>query len=283
MSDASVKRVGLIGLGKMGGPMVRHIIAGGFAVTGYDVKPALIETAAADGAIAAATPAEVAANADVVLIAVGFDAEVEMALFRNDGIMEGIGEGAIIAICSTVAPGTVARIARRIGEAPVRLIDCPLTRGEQAAIDGKMLTMVGCDKADFETCRPVMECYADSIFHLGSLGAGSTGKMVNNLILWACMSANREAMLLADGLGVDTELLRTALLASSAGNWSLETRADEQPTPWAEKDMMIVLGEADRLRLSLPLSGVVKEVIKQLKIERGYPTPSAEENWAEET
>jgi 3-hydroxyisobutyrate dehydrogenase/2-hydroxy-3-oxopropionate reductase len=72
-------------------------------------------------------------------------------------------------------------------------------------------------------------------------------------------------------------------LASSAGNWSLETRADEQPTPWAEKDMMIVLGEADRLRLSLPLSGVVKEVIKQLKIERGYPTPSAEENWAEET
>ena len=173
MSDASVKRVGLIGLGKMGGPMVRHIIAGGFAVTGYDVKPALIETAAADGAIAAATPAEVAANADVVLIAVGFDAEVEMALFRNDGIMEGIGEGAIIAICSTVAPGTVARIARRIGEAPVRLIDCPLTRGEQAAIDGKMLTMVGGDEADFEAWAPTLGDLGPKILRVGDVGTAS--------------------------------------------------------------------------------------------------------------
>jgi 3-hydroxyisobutyrate dehydrogenase-like beta-hydroxyacid dehydrogenase len=109
------------------------------------------------------------------------------------------------------------------------------------------------------------------------VGLIGLGKMVNNMILWACMSANREAMMLADGLGVDTEKLRGALLASSAGNWSLETRADEAPTPWAEKDMMIVLAEADRLRLPLPLSGVVKEVIKQLKVERGYPTPRAEE------
>lgn len=270
--------MGLIGLGKMGAPMVRHMLAGGFKVTGYDVHTELIEAAAGDGAIAATSPAEVAAGSDTILIAVGFDGEVEAALFGADGVMEGIQDGALIAICSTIAPSTVAKIQKRIGDPSVRLVDCPLTRGEQAAIDGKMLTMVGGMEEDFEALLPVMECYADAIHHLGPVGAGSTGKMINNMILWACMSANREGMMLADGLGVDQEKLRTALLQSSAGNWSLETRADEAPTPWAEKDMMIVLGEADRLRLPLPLSGVVKEVIKQLKVERDYPTPSIEED-----
>jgi len=84
--------------------------------------------------------------------------------------------------------------------------------------------------------------------------------------------------MLADALGVDGDALREALVLSSAKNWCLETRAEEKPTPWAEKDMMIVLQEADRLRLSLPLSGVVKEVIKQLKVERGYPTPKINES-----
>ena len=278
MVDSQIKRVGLIGLGKMGMPMVRHMLAGGFKVTGYDVRTELIEAAAGDGAVAAASSAEVAAGSDTILFAVGFDGEVEATLFGADGVMEGVQDGALIAICSTIAPSTVSKIQNHISDSSVRLVDCPLTRGEQAAIDGKMLTMVGGTEEDFETLRPVMECYTNSIHHLGPVGAGSTGKMVNNMILWACMSANREGMLLADGLGVDQEKLRTALLESSAGNWSLETRAEEAPTPWAEKDMMIVLSEADRLRLPLPLAGVVKEVIKQLKVERDYPTPRIEED-----
>ncbi|MPY68798.1 MAG: NAD-binding protein [Alphaproteobacteria bacterium] len=270
-----IETVGLVGLGKMGGPMARHIAGRGYAVLGTDAAPARTAEARGAGLRTVESCAALAAESDLVLVAVGFDSEVEQAVLGADGLLAGAREGTIIAIASTVAPRTMTRLLRQAGDAPVHFLDCPLTRGEQAAIDGRMLTMVGGDEAVFQACRPVMESYADSIFHLGALGAGQVGKMVNNLILWACMSANREGLMLGRALGVEPETLRDALLASSAQNWCMETRADEHPTPWAEKDMMIVLAEADRLRLPLPLCGVVKEVIKQLKIERGYPTPAA--------
>ena len=101
--------------------------------------------------------------------------------------------------------------------------------------------------------------------------------MVNNLILWACMAANREGYMLGESFGIDRETLREALLKSGGQNWSMQHRAEESKAPWAEKDMMIVLNEADLARLSLPLSGVVKEVIKQLKIERDFPMPLIED------
>ncbi len=109
-----------------------------------------------------------------------------------------------------------------------------------------------------------------SILTVGVIGLG---KMVNNMILWACISANHEGLALAEGLGVDTGPLRDALLQSSAENWALATRASESHMPWAEKDMTIVLKEADEIRLSLPVSGSVKEVVKGIKIALGHPTP----------
>ena len=144
---------------------------------------------------------------------------------------------------------------------------------EQAAIDGKLLIMGGGDAAAFESCREAFATFSDSIHHLGAIGAGQVGKMVNNMILWACISANHEGLALAEGLGVNTEPLRDALLQSSAENWPLRTRVNESPMPWAEKDMTIVLKEADEIRLSLPLSGSVKEVIKGIKIALGDPMP----------
>ena len=97
--------------------------------------------------------------------------------------------------------------------------------------------------------------------------------MVNNLILWSCISANVEGMALANALSVDTEELRDALLDSSAQNWAMEVRAEKWDLPWAEKDMSIVLKEADAARISLPLCGSVKEVIKGIKIALGQGMP----------
>lgn len=127
----------------------------------------------------------------------------------------------------------------------------------------------------FETCRPIFEAFADSIHHLGAIGAGQVAKMVNNLILWACISANVEGLKLGGALGLEEEPLRRALLESSAQNWALDTWELERPMPWAEKDMSIVLHEADVARLCLPLCGVGKEVIKGIKIERRLGTPKA--------
>ena len=97
--------------------------------------------------------------------------------------------------------------------------------------------------------------------------------MVNNLILWACTSANDEGLRLGEALGVDADKLRAALHHSSAQNWAMDQRSDRSGMPWAEKDMSIVLHEADLARLSLPLSGTVKETVKGLKIRLGFGLP----------
>jgi 3-hydroxyisobutyrate dehydrogenase-like beta-hydroxyacid dehydrogenase len=138
--------------------------------------------------------------------------------------------------------------------------------------------MGGGDKIPFDACRPAFAAFADAVFHLGPLGSGEVGKMVNNLILWACISANDEGLKLGNKLGVDRDALREALVASSASNWALASRIEEQPMPWAEKDMTIVLKEADLLRLSVPLCGVVKEVVKTVKFEHNWPTPHEPED-----
>jgi 3-hydroxyisobutyrate dehydrogenase-like beta-hydroxyacid dehydrogenase len=97
--------------------------------------------------------------------------------------------------------------------------------------------------------------------------------MVNNLLLWACTSANDEGLRLGEALGVSADKLRAALHAGSAQNWAMDHRAELSGMPWAEKDMSIVLHEADLARLSLPLCGTVKETIKDLKVRMGLGLP----------
>lgn len=274
-----IRNVGIIGLGKMGLPMARLIRERGFAVTGYDVALPALKAAAGVGIAAVNSPKAVAAASDLVIVVVGFDSEVEAVMFGDNGALAGAADGSVIAIASTIAPATMRKLARRCADRPaVMLLDIPLCRGEQAAERGKLLIMGGGDKTAFDACRPVFAAFADAVFHLGSVGAGEVGKMVNNLILWACISANDEGLKLGHKLGVERDALREALVASSASNWALASRIEEQPMPWAEKDMTIVLKEADRLRMSVPLCGVVKEVVKTVKFERNYPTPHEPED-----
>jgi 3-hydroxyisobutyrate dehydrogenase-like beta-hydroxyacid dehydrogenase len=277
MSTSTVRRVGIIGLGKMGHPMARHLARAKFDVTGYDVDAHARSQAQQSGITLSANPRAVADRSDFVIIVVGFDNEAEAVLLGRDGIVGAARPGLIVGIASTVAPSTMARLAVRLADTGIVLLDMPLTRGEPAAEAGELLVMVGGDADAFESCKPALASFASSIFHLGRLGAGQVGKMVNNLILWSCISANHEGLKLAERLGVGPERLRAALLKSSAANWALETRPETMPMPWAEKDMRIVLSEADRLRLAVPLCGVVTEVVKSVKIERGWPTPAQRE------
>lgn len=275
----NIATVGVVGLGKMGGPLAGHVKDKGYAVVGYDVVPAAADAARADGIEIAGSCAELASRVDLAIVGVGFDSEVETVVFGDDGLLAGArpGKELVIAIASTAAPQTVKDIAERaeadFPDRDVTFLDIPMCRGEQAAVDGKLLVMGGGDRAAFDACRPVFEAFSDSIHWLGPLGAGEVGKMVNNLILWSCISANLEAMKLASALGVEGPALREALLDSSAANWALETEIHKAPMPWAEKDMTIVLREADAARIALPLCGSVKEVIKAIKIELGQGMP----------
>jgi 3-hydroxyisobutyrate dehydrogenase-like beta-hydroxyacid dehydrogenase len=262
----------MLGLGKMGAPMAKHLLARGFEVCGFD--PAAKAPA---GVAALESPKAVAAASELVIVVVGFDHEVETACFSKDGLVEGASPGLIVALGSTIAPRNAKRLAERLSGSGIILLDAPLARGEAAAIAGKLLVFGGGEEKAFERCRPAFSAFASDIFHLGPAGAGQVGKMVNNLILWACTSANDEGLRLAEALGVDAEKLRAALHHSSAQNWSMDQRAENSGMPWAEKDMGIVLHEADLARLSLPLAGSIKETIKGLKIRMGLGLPPGSE------
>src|SRR5262245_37844980 len=273
----AITKVGIVGLGRMGAPMAKHLLDKRFAVVGCDPAPAARSSAAALGVRVLASPGEVARASELVIVVVGFDHEVEAAVFGPDGIAQGAPRGLIVAIGSTVAPAYARRLADRLAALGVVLLDAPLARGEAAAVAGKLLVFGGGDERAFEACRPAFGAFASDLFHLGAAGAGQVGKMVNNLILWACTSANDEGLRLGEALGVDAAKLRAALQYSSAQNWAMDQRADRSGMPWAEKDMSIVLQEADLARLSLPLSGTVKETIKGLKIRLGHGLPHGSE------
>lgn len=265
----------MIGLGKMGRPMVRHLVAKGYSVTGFDINEEVAKAVGVPEVKIVSSPAAVAAESDLVIVVVGFDSEVDSVIFAQDGLLEGANPGMYIAIAATVAPGFMRELPSRVSGKEVVFLDTPLCRGEGAAEAGKLLVMGGGDENAFNACQSVFEAFADAIYYLGNLGAGQVGKMVNNLILWACISANYEGLKLGRTLGLEEEPLRQALIHSSAQNWALDTWLEQREMPWAEKDMLLVLQEADVARITLPLCGAVKEVIKGVKIERGYPMPKA--------
>ena len=273
MSELVIGSVGVIGLGKMGRPIARHLIAAGYDVCGFDPDPDAASAAAASGVTIGTTCADIAKASDLILISVGFEEQVEQSVFAADGVLAGAGKTAILAIASTVSPSYMIALARRVEQRGLDVVDIPLARGEGAAEEGSLLVLAGGPQDVLTRCRPVLDTFSEALFRLGDVGAGQVAKAVNNMLLWTCLCANVEGMDFAEAFGVDREVLREALQQSSGANWALETRADERPALWAEKDMMILLAEADSARVAMPVSGTVKEAIKAFKIARNLPMP----------
>lgn len=259
--------VAVIGLGKMGLPIARNLLANGFRVVGYDVAESARMAAVDIGVNVVESPASAAAITALSLVVVGFDEQVTGVIEADDtGILASAQPGHVIAICSTVEPRTVTNAGRVSAAKSVHVIDAPICRGEPAAEDATLLIMVGGEEKVIEAVRPAFAAIASDICHLGELGAGQVGKMLNNYLLWTTVTANYEAMRLADRLGVDLTALREALMLSSANNWALETWTRSRPMPWAEKDMRILTQHADDAQLPMPLAGLIREEIKAIKI-----------------
>lgn len=269
----SIKTIGVIGLGAIGGPMGRHLVKAGFTVVGYDVDDAVVQLAVKSGLREASSPREIAHSSDLIMILVGHEKQVDEVIFGPDGILEGARPGTVLGLGATVSPTYAQDLSRRLEGSGLRLLDMPTARSHLAADEGTLLVFGGADPETFELCRSALESFATDIFHLGPFGSGQVAKMVNNMILWACMAANDEGLRLGEQLGIDQDAMREALVRSSAANFPLIERSDTRPIPWAEKDMAIAQHEADRLRISLPVLGVVKEAIKAFKIKHNYPTP----------
>lgn len=258
--------VAVIGLGKMGFPMARNLAAAGYRVVAFDIAPDRAAALAEHGVEAAASPAEAAERTAVALVVVGFDNEVQAVVSGEGGLLSTAPEGYVIAICSTVEPRTSTDAAELAKARGAHVIDASLCRGEPSAEDGSLLVMCGGEDAHLDFVQPVLEVIGSDVHRLGGVGAGQVGKMLNNFLLWNSVVANYEAMRLGARLGVDLEPLRQSLLQSSGNNWALETWLRSRPMPWAEKDMRIMMGYADEAALPMPLAGLIRETIKDIKI-----------------
>lgn len=214
-------RVGFIGLGSQGGPMARRIVEGGYDLTLWARRPETVESFADTAAAVASSPAELAAQSDLVCVCVVGDDDVREVLGGDSGVLAGLASGGIIAIHSTVHPDTCRELSELAARQGVSVVDAPVSGGGPAAEEGKLLVMVGGGDDSVERCRPVFATYADPIVHLGPLGSGQVTKMLNNVLFTANLGSAVSALELGESLGIDRVRLCDVLNSGSATSKAL--------------------------------------------------------------
>ena len=264
--SAPVRKVGMIGAGRMGQPMIGHLAKKGFDVGVFDIDAAKREPVEKRGARWQADTVSLARESEVVLICVGYDRELRELLAPTGGLAN-LAPGSIVAILSTVHPGTVVELAAAAAARGVHVVDSTVCRGGKAADEGTLLSFVGGDAEVVERLRPVLSAYSTDIVHTGKVGTAQVAKAANNMIMWSCLIANHEALALAQRFEMDVEKLREALKLSSADNyvlrnWRVNTMA------WAEDDMDIVQQMAAERGVALPQAGLNRELCRYLKPKR---------------
>jgi 3-hydroxyisobutyrate dehydrogenase/2-hydroxy-3-oxopropionate reductase len=275
MSAADRKeRVGIVGAGRMGLAMLKHLVRHGFAVTACDLDAAQIAKAREAGAGSAATPAELAKQADFVILGLGYTDEVNAVVHGENGLLAALPAGSIIAISSTVSPMTVQAIDQAARPKAIGVLDAPICRGRWAADEGTLLAMVGGTPEVVERGRAVYRSFCSDYAHLGEVGHGQVGKTMNNLLLWINAVGLIEAGRLAESSGIDLPRLREALQMSSGASAALADW-DMITFTWALKDMQVVEEMSDKAGLSLPITGAIKELVKEARRIKAANPP----NW----
>lgn len=259
---ANKEPVGVVGTGRMGLAITKHLIRHGYAVAACDLDQNALEAARSAGATPMKSPAEVGKAARFVIVAVGYDDEAAAVMLDKNGLLETMSAGSVIAVSSTCTPDHVKMLAERAREKGVDLLDAPICRGQRAADDGTMLTLCGGTTEVFERGKPIYSTFCSDIAHLGDVGAGQFGKALNNFLLWVNGVALIEAGRLSEANGMDLVKLREALLISSGASDALKNWENVSFT-WALKDMQIVIKMADKAGLSLPIAGAIKELVKE--------------------
>jgi 3-hydroxyisobutyrate dehydrogenase-like beta-hydroxyacid dehydrogenase len=279
-------RVGFAGLGVMGYPMAGHLAAAGHNVTVFNRTAAKADRWCSehDGK-RASTPAEAAADAEIVFSCVGNDDDVRSVILGDDGILSGAAAGAVV-VDHTTASATVARevcdAARARG---VDFLDAPLSGGQAGAENGQLTIMVGGEQSVFDRVVPVMDSYAKACTLIGPVGSGQKAKMVNQICIAGVVQGLSEGLHFAKRSGLDVAAVIEAISRGAAQSWQMENRWQTMindefefgfAVEWMRKDLGIALEEAERIGAKLEMTRLVDQFYAEVESLGGsrYDTSS---------
>ena len=277
MSDT----VGFIGLGVMGKPMAKHILAKGYSLAVFSRSRPPVDELVALGARQASSPAGVAPGASIVITMLPDTPDVERVLEGPGGVLQGLARGTIVIDMSSISPVATRRLAAKVADAGGKMLDAPVSGGEIGAINAQLSIMVGGDAEAFDTARPVLACmgHPDRIVHVGGEpGSGQICKVCNQMAIGGALAGVSEAMALARKAGVDPALVRQALLGGFASSRVLEVHGERMlkknyvpgfRTRLYQKDLRIANETAASLGVAVPATALVAQLINALVASGG--------------
>lgn len=269
-----MSKVGFIGLGIMGKPMVRNLLKAGIDVTVYDINPAAVEEMTKAGAKSAATPKDTAKGQDVVITMVPNGKIVESLLTGDNGILAGVEAGTIIADMSSVTPTQSKHFAELAKEKNCPFLDSPVSGGEPGAINATLAFMIGGDEAVVEKMRDVFDAMGKSVTVIGPNGSGSVTKLANQIMVNLNIAAVSEALVLAQKAGADPKKVFEAVRGGLAASQVLDDKApkmfnrDFKPGGTLAinlKDITNVMDTAKALDVPLVMTSILQQIMLSLK------------------
>ncbi len=268
-----IGKVGFVGLGMMGMPMARNLMAAGYELVVYNRSPGKVEELAVEGADAAESLGEVADSCDVVITMLPGPQEVREVVAGEDGLLGGAGEGTLIVDMSTSSPILARELASIAGERGVGILDAPVSGGDTGAKEGSLSIMAGGTEEDFGRARLLFEVMGASVVHVGEHGAGQTVKACNQVVVALVMEAVSEALVLGTKAGVEPAKILEALSGGLADNKVMQAKGEKflsgDFTPGGKvefhhKDLGIALAAGREYGVTLPLTAMVDQMFGSL-------------------
>ncbi|AUS07697.1 2-hydroxy-3-oxopropionate reductase [Laceyella sacchari] len=272
-------KIGFIGLGIMGKSMARNLHRAGFEVTVWNRTAAKMDEAKAEwGAHLADSPKDVAAQSDVVITMVGDTPDVREVVTGEEGVLAGARPGTVLIDMSTISPEATRELAELAAEQGVAMLDAPVSGGDVGARNGTLSIMVGGEEKVLEKVRPVLEAMGKTIVHCGPIGAGQTVKACNQILCGLNLLGMVEALAFAKKSGVDLEKMIQVTSQGAGGSWALANygprvvKGDLDPgfsVRFQQKDLRIVLAEAERMELPLLGTATVQQLLRAVQAHGG--------------
>ncbi|MDO6765642.1 NAD(P)-dependent oxidoreductase [Agarivorans sp. 1_MG-2023] len=279
MSKAPLTTVAFIGLGTMGFPMAGHLSDKGYKLVVYNRTDATAKRWLEQyTGTQAFTPAEAAAQADVIITCVGNDQDVRTVSLGENGIMSAAKPGSILIDHTTASAELARELYSAAQQHELAFLDAPVSGGEAGAVNGALTVMVGGEQSTLDKVESLLGSYAKAVTLVGSAGYGQTCKMVNQLCISGILQGLSEALQLAKAADLDIDTVVEVLQHGAAGSWQLTNRAKSMANnqfdfgfaiDWMRKDLAICFNEANKLGVPLPLAKQVDEQYAKLQ-QRGF-------------